>query len=142
MPDCFLCLAARGVIRDVKTNNISVFSIWEELSAEGFPFLVQEMAVLTMWRRSATDEDAVDLQVRVLNNDTQLYTGPVRVTFTRGEHHRSIVAIGGLVVREPGTLRFAFFHDTDELVSYTIRVKEPELTATEVPDDAAQEPGV
>ncbi len=141
MPDCFLCLAARGVIRDVKTNNISVFSILEDLSAEGFPFLIQEMAILTMWRRSSPDEDAVDVELRVLNNDTQLHAGPVRVSFTRGERHRNIITVNALLIREPGNLRFAFFHDSNELASYTIRVTAPETTATAVPEDAVQESG-
>jgi len=141
MPDCFLCLAALGVIRDTETNNVSVFSILEELGAQGFPFLIQEMGVLAMWRRSTPDEGAVDLQFRVLNNDTQLYAGPVRVAFAQAERHRSIVRLGGLLIREPGNLRFGFFHGNEELASYTVRIKEPQTTVTAVPEAGTQEAG-
>jgi len=114
-----LCLAAKSVIRDAETGTISVYSILEQLNAEGFPFFLQELAVLGMWRRDADDVPDIDLQVRVRNNDRVLLTGPVRVAFADKPLHRTIVNLRGLV----GQVHFEFVRDGNVTASYSIDVQ-------------------
>jgi hypothetical protein len=133
MPECFCCLAAKGVVRDVATNTISVFSILEQLGAAGFPFFIQEMAVLALWRRLEGEPQAFDLELIVRNNETQLHRAPVRVDFGTGRGHRTIINIQGLLVKEPGELTFLLLDATATYGSYVVTIPPPEPASRQEP---------
>jgi len=118
-----LCFAAKGVIRDAETGTISVYSILEQLNAEGFPFFMQEMGVLGVWKREAGDAADIDLQVRIRNNDRVLLNGPVRVAFADKQLHRTIVNFRGLVVQEVGQVHFEFVRNDNVIASYSIDIQ-------------------
>jgi hypothetical protein len=120
-----ICLAAKGVVRDADTGNISVYSILEQFNAEGFPFFVQELALLATWKRKQNDPPDVDLRVKVRNNDRVLSNEPIRVTFGDKLLNRSIVNLRGLVVHEVGALHFEFVHDDKVIANYSIDIQAP-----------------
>jgi len=114
--------AAKGVIRDVATNNISAFSILESLQGETLPFFVQELGVFAMWRRDAGDPSTFDLEFVIRNNATRFNSMPVNVNFGQGLAHRTTINVAGVVVHEAGQLTFEFRSGDNILASYTIDV--------------------
>lgn len=122
------CLAAAGVVRDADTNAVSVFSIYEELASVGFPFLVQNVGVFVLWQIEEDDRtDITDIQFQVRNNAHVLFQAPIAVTVS-AKRHRTIIRVQGLLVREPGILRFVFTRGTQEIAGYEITVKPPVTT--------------
>src|SRR5262245_34005358 len=100
MLQSILCLAAKGVIRDVQTNNISVFEILEQLRSSAVPFVLQESGLLAVWKRSLDDAAQFDVTLRVVNNGELLFEQPINVVFSAGSTtNRSVVSIMGLVVK-------------------------------------------
>src|SRR5262245_37650813 len=113
-----VCLAALGVIRDAASNNISVYSIVDQLAAEAFPVFLQQIFVLGIWEREDGDPATINLGFRALNNQQQISAGNIEVIWGGQRRHRTIFALQGLVVREPGELRFEFSRDGAVLASY------------------------
>jgi hypothetical protein len=109
---CKACLAARGVIRDVDTNTMSIFSILEQLSGAGFPLFIQEIAVYAFWKRESKDPPTHDVVFSVSLNGTVLHTTPVTLTFGNTLNNRLALALNGLVITGPGDLLFEFTHVT------------------------------
>ena len=120
-----ICLAAKGVVRDAETGTISVYSILEQINAEGFPFFVQELALLAMWKREQDDPADIDLRVNVRNNNRVLSNEPFRVAFGEMPLNRSIVNVRGLVVHEPGEVHFEFLRDNQVIAHYSVDVRAP-----------------
>lgn len=114
--------AAKGVIRDVVTNNISVFSILEAIQNEVSPFFVQELGVFAMWRRDPGDPSTYELEFVIRNNDSRFNAMPVKVNFGEGLAHRTTINVSGVVVHEAGKLTFEFRHGEDVVASYAIDV--------------------
>lgn len=135
MPQSFLCIAARGVIRDVATNQISVFNIVEGIKAETYPVLVPDVGVLAMWRRIPEDVDRVELQFRATVNGRETFPrGPVVIAFEPDSNiHRSIVAISNLLIPEPGNVEFSFLQGEQVIARYTFPAT-ANVRAQQVPD--------
>jgi hypothetical protein len=120
-----LCVAARGIIRDAASNNVSIFSILEELRPDGFPSLLSEVQVLGLWAREPGDPEVTNLTLRIANNEIEVLRSDLSVQFQTSTRHRSIVTIGTLVIQQPGQLTFTFRRGDDLLASYTIAINAP-----------------
>jgi|SRR2546421_2694326 len=120
-----VCLAARGVIRDAETSTISVFSILERMAPVGFPVFVGELAVLVMWTKAAGDPDQFDVQFVIRNNAAEVMRGPFHIDFAGTPVHRSILRAQGVVVTEPGALRFSMLLGDVEVAHYEVVVAAP-----------------
>jgi hypothetical protein len=57
MPDLEYLLVAESASVDQQTNRLSVFNMIEEFHAQGFPSLVPQLVVITLWSRLPGDED-------------------------------------------------------------------------------------
>ena len=121
MPIPIACLAAKGVVRDADSNNISVYNIIEQLNPEAFPGIFPELSLLGIWRR-VDNEGPSDLQLVITNNQHQLSDSVVRLDFGTTTRSRTIVSLQGMPVLEPGRLRFEFRQHGALLSSYEIVV--------------------
>lgn len=123
MPVCFICLAARAVIQDAQNNQISAFSIIDQITPQALPALVPDVGVLAVWR-SADDDRQQDIPItfRASNNQRELLAVNLSINFREANIHRSIVAFSPFLIYEPGFVEFAFSHDNDVLGSYRVEV--------------------
>jgi len=117
-----LCVAAKGIIRDAVDNTISIFSILEGISAEGFPVLIQQMGVLAIWMAEEGEEE-VDLEFLAQLNDDELLRQPFQIRFRDGNLHRHVINLNAVMVQHPGTLTFRFLRGNDEVCAYSIEVR-------------------
>jgi hypothetical protein len=124
-----ICLAAKGVIRDANSNNVSVFSILEQLTPEGFPAFMQELDVLSVWQRDAGDPKDQELRFVVRLNKTEKIAVKVELRFGEALINRNIANLRGIVVDEPGELSFSFSQGKKTLAQYAVVVKAPPATA-------------
>jgi hypothetical protein len=120
-----VCLAAKGLVRDARTNNVSVYSILEQVTPAGFPAFIPEVEALAVWQKEAGDDGPIPLTFRVMNNQHQLESLGLTVAFGAAPRHRSMVGLTGLIIREPGELRFEFLRDDQVIASYTVAIDAP-----------------
>ena len=101
-------IACVRTIIDSTSNNISCIEILEELSVASFPNVFPEVAIIWCIARDANEPEELRSTFHILLNDVQLYEAPVEVAFKGSLRTRAIVRLAGLVITNPGRLRFEF----------------------------------
>lgn len=129
-----LILCAEGVIRDAETNNISIFNILEELTAESYPILIQKSALFTVLTKEEDDPDKPDLKFLLFNNDELVNEHKLKVDFRGKTKSRTIIRLGGIPFHNPGKAHFKVIDsDENEIAKYSINLKlreDVEVTST------------
>ena len=117
-----LCLAAEGVIRDAETNTISVFNILERITATGFPLFIQRLTFFALWERALEDPERTMGHFRAELGGRDLHTIDLPIDFQGRLLNRTTIRIAGLVVPQPGSLRFSIALEDGTTASYTVEV--------------------
>jgi hypothetical protein len=101
-----LALVAVAVLRDAETNQISVFSIMEQLSAAGIPFYLPNASFYALWHREASDPTEKKGVFTVSINGSALHTGEIALSFGDALLNRTLINVNGIVIPQAGRLRF------------------------------------
>ena len=101
-------LACVRTILDANSNNISCIEVLEQLSVASFPNVFPEVAIVWCVARGAHEPESLPTRFHIFLNEVQLYEAPVDVAFQGTLRTRAIVRLAGLVVTNPGRLRFEF----------------------------------
>jgi len=101
-------IACVRMIVDASSNNISCIEVLEQLSVASFPNVFPEVAIVWCIAREANEPEAVPARFHIYLNETQLYEAAVEVAFQGTLRTRAIVRLAGLVITNPGQLRFEF----------------------------------
>jgi hypothetical protein len=117
-----LFVVSEGVSVDQFTNQLSLFSVLEEVTSPDFPFVLPSAAAISLWMKEAGDDDR-DFQcmMRVLLPDGNRHELTTNFRF-RGRRHRVIQRIQGVPVTEPGMLRFEVLLNGEYIASHEVDV--------------------
>ncbi len=115
-------LAARGVVIDRKSNNVSVFNLVEQVNAASAPVLFQSLAVLYMAERSAEEQERWPAKLTLSINGKQLGAFAAEMNFDGKPRTRLVVEIGTLVIPELGRLLLEFTVGEKVSAAYEIEV--------------------
>jgi hypothetical protein len=123
---CNQLICAQSAITDRTTNNVSIINICENLLSSLFPF---QIPILTLWlslEREEGDELTVTPLLTISLNEQVLFQQPITITFIDGDPKNNTTANmqGGLIINNPGTLRFAVSINNNELKSYSFTIGE------------------
>jgi hypothetical protein len=127
-----LLLCAKGVVIDVKTNNVSVFNIMEDIAPASFPIILVELTVLNVLERDSGDPETVKCALRISMGSEILFEQALDVDFQGKPRHRSVIALAGLPIRHPGTLVTTFEGAGKTMARYEVTVQSPQVTAAVV----------
>lgn len=73
MPQHIYSIPAQGLSLDAQTNRVTLYAVLEELSAPGFPVLLPELNVVTVWKRLPGEEGGEFMQrTRFLDPEGQV----------------------------------------------------------------------
>jgi hypothetical protein len=117
-----LFVVSEGVSVDQFTNQLSLFSVLEEVTPPDFPFVLPSAATISLWMKEAGDDDR-DFQcmMRVLLPDGNRHELTTNFRF-RGRRHRVIQRIQGVPLTEPGVLRFEVLLNGEYIASHEVDV--------------------
>lgn len=101
-------IACVRTIVDASSNNISCIEILEETSVASLPNVFPEVTIVWCIAREADESEAIAARFHIFLNDKQLYDAPVDVAFKGLLRTRAIVKLAGLMITNPGRLRFEF----------------------------------
>ena len=118
-------LCADGVIRDAETNNISVFTIFENITPEGLPLLIPRFMILAFLQRDDSDPSEIKCTLRITLNEEKILEQALDINFQGKKRNRTIINIGGLPIAKQGTLNTSLWLDNEILNQYKIEVAEP-----------------
>jgi hypothetical protein len=102
-----LCVASEGISVDRKTGSVSVFSVLEQITAQGFPVLFQRLALFVLWEKDADDPARVAGRLVIDVMGQELFAQAVEINFQDKLRNRYVVRMNGLILPRPGLLRFA-----------------------------------
>ena len=119
----FLVSESRSV--DQQTNNVSVFSILEELSGP-LPMTIFRLVALSSWNIEPDERDRdyqVALRIRLPSGEVMPESSDFKVNFTTTRmRHRVFQHVQGLRVTEAGELTFEVLLDGKREASHTITI--------------------
>lgn len=111
MIKCIFSAAAKSIVRDVDTNNVSIFNVYEQVRPKSFPVLLANFQFIASFRRETGDPDSVMHNVTIALNGENLYSDKMSSEFKGQTGSRLILRFNGLVVSKPGNLTITL---TDE----------------------------
>jgi len=119
MIECPIFLCAEGVSRDSETGSLTIYNVLEDIQAEGFPILIQRVAVLAMLKRDASDPGHPSGELVLKLGETVLQRAPVSSNFQEKLKLRQIIKVNGLVVPSPGIFSVSFILEGRQLGEFT-----------------------
>ena len=128
-----LFVVSEGVSVDQLTNQLSLFSVLEEVRSPDFPFVLPSAAAVSLWMKEAGDNDRdfqCMLRVTLTDGSQREFTSNFRF---RARRHRVILKIQGLPLNEPGMLRFEVLLNAEYVASHEVdvlRINSAELPPT------------
>jgi hypothetical protein len=126
-------VVSEGVSVDQLTNQLSLFSVLEEVRSPDFPFVLPSAAAVSLWMKEAGDDDRdfqCLLRVTLTDGSQREFTSNFRFSARR---HRVILKIQGFPLNEPGVLRFEMLLNGEYAASHEVdvlRVNSSELPPT------------
>lgn len=117
-------VVSEGVSVDQQTNQLSLFSVIEQVTSPDFPLVLPYAAAVSLWMAEAGDNGR-DFQcmLRIILPDGGQHDFPTNFTF-RARRHRVIQRILGFPINEPGLLRFEVFLNGEYAASHEVDISQ------------------
>ena len=119
----FLC--AEGVIVDQRSNNVSVFTILEDVTPEELPIVLAQFVVLAILERDEGDPEKCDCTLALSLNDEGMFEQDMVVDFQSKRRVRQMLHFGGVAIEKPGTLTASLEFGGEEAGEWHITVNPP-----------------
>lgn len=103
----YLAMVAEGLSIDAATGTATAYSIYDVLSAPGFPTFIHALFFLTFLERSVDDPASPPGSLSVAIDGEALFSAPVGIDFKSETRCKVAVRIGGVVIPRPGRLAFS-----------------------------------
>lgn len=111
-----ISLCCDDIIRDAETNSISIHSIVEEISGEGFPMVFPRFCIFYLFQKETGDINSKGHTLIISLDEKELHKLPLIIDFQEKEKCRNIIKIGGFAFLNPGMLKIEL-KDEDRLLS-------------------------
>lgn len=131
MPEHLFTIVAAGHSVDVQTNNLTLFKVIERIGAPALPVTVNELDIITLWRRAADEEGVQYVHgLRLVNPDGEEIASFDRPFVFERPRQRMLMTLANIPFQNTGTHRFEVYirrSDTTEwgsrVASYPIEVE-------------------
>ena len=101
-----LALAAKSIIVDRESEVPSAIGIMENINAEGFPFIIPEIAFLTVWCREEGDDADFEGELTVFIEDEIIVKQGIPIAFRAVPFTRNVTTFRGIPILKAGKLEF------------------------------------
>jgi hypothetical protein len=120
---------AEGVVIDHRTNNVSAYSILEDVSSVGFPFLMGRFYAICMINREASDDVRTEANFEIKLENNVIFTVNTEIDFQDKPKTRTILEVQGLVIPGPGLLKVSLLRTGAAISSYEFLISQINQTA-------------
>lgn len=124
-------IACEQVIRDAQTNNVTLVNVLESAEVEGFPLVFTRVAFCCIWEREDSESVKAAATFSLELNGKKLQTLQVVIDFQSGLRTRSIFQMGGILLQEPGILKFMVTMENGARAEYDVRFNARVHSATD-----------
>jgi hypothetical protein len=116
-------LFAQGVTIDRLTDRLSIFNVYEQITAPRFPVYVPELSLVVLLRREVDEPNAFDTVISIHLGENIIGQANMHVDFQGQLMNRNISTFQGLPILTPGELRVNFNLPNNVPVSATVPVR-------------------
>lgn len=113
-------IVCEACIVDVRTNNVSLINVLEEVAAVSFPTAIGKLAVVALFEKDASEPNNPPVVLHVWINDQQITELPMVADFQDRSRSRMIAELQGMPIIGPGQIRFSITHEGSEMGSWKI----------------------
>lgn len=139
MVDLLLFVCARGSSTDRKTNNLSIFSIIEQITADSFPLLVPEIQVICIFGKRDTTETGIEFSIRTTLDESILHEGQIHSDFGEKNINRTHISMHGVLIPAPGALKVQLIYQGEPLGEWNITISSTSPTLFEKLSSSTEE---
>jgi uncharacterized protein DUF6941 len=136
MISCRLALCAEAVIKDVDTEALSVFNIFDELVPSSFPFTLPKMTCLFFMSYDGKEGAVVSASLVITKGEDEFFKRPIEIDFRERRTSKLVFYFHAIPFDGPGTVRVALVHERREVGGWGFVIKDVPAGKTK-----AQEPG-
>jgi len=112
---------AEDVAIDQSTNRVSAFNILEELTFSDFPAIFPRMAAISLWCREAEEDPDQQAMLSVVLPDGEAHQLPANFV-SQSRRQRVVQRVEGVLIRQPGTIKFEISLNGEYQASHTVDV--------------------
>ncbi len=116
------CVLCENIVRDGDTNTVSLISLIEQLHSPMFPLFLHKVGVLISLIREDADPDQVQMTMRLLIDDREVFTNNFPLSFQGRRQTRAILRFNGIIIPNPGQGRIEFRIGTEVVGSWPFEV--------------------
>lgn len=111
------------VLQDLRTNNLSLINLLDEVLAVAFPVLVQKVSFVGLLEKD--DDEPSIAQCRLVGklNGNIVFNFEISVDFQGRSRSRAVGEFQGIFIQAPGVLEMSFYHQDQELITVVINVR-------------------
>ena len=133
----FVCSQSNSI--DLRSNQVSIFNILDNVNAPSFPIVLDKISVLAIFSDDITSGE-YNILMDIVLNDEVLASGPIVVKFGGHTVTRTFTEIGGLILKAPGDLKFSLKYEGNEIGEWRIKVQDFSSTVVQATgsDDAKE----
>jgi hypothetical protein len=132
MPNLKLLVVSESVSIDASTNQLSIFSVLEQISGPAAPFVVPALVVTAVWDPDAGDElRDWQMTTRVRTALGTQHEIPTNFRFGPGRRHRVMQRAMGLPIDAAGAVTFEVLLNGELRGTYVIQALLEEAAAGE-----------
>jgi hypothetical protein len=92
---------------DRHSNRVSIFNILEYVITPTLPTVLYSLSVFTLWEREGNDAADMNALLKIKMNDRELLQSELIIRFQDPSTRvRNVTVVQGVVLSEPGQLRF------------------------------------
>ena len=133
MPNLEFFLVSESVSTDQRTNQLSLFSVLEDLTVDPLPGVLPRLFATSSWNIKA-DERGKDYQVilRIYSPSGELLETPgdISINFTAERSRQRIHHdVRGLPIEEPGDWKFEILLNGEHAASHTMTIRTADETS-------------
>jgi hypothetical protein len=120
-----LMACAQSAVIDQGTNAMSIFNIFQEFNAPGFPFAIAGMVVATLFSLDEGEpaDDPADVRMQMTLGGRQLADVPMPLQFQGRRNLRHISNIQGVLITTPDDLVVSIYRGDNVLATWPIEIR-------------------
>ena len=113
---------AEGVVVDVQTNSVTVYSLVEEVRTMAFPVVIPKLAICCSMIRDPGDESQPRIILKLTLDDETIFMTNSMVNFSDKPGARIVVNLNGVKITKAGVLKYGVYLQDQMLGENEFRV--------------------
>jgi hypothetical protein len=111
------------VLQDLRSNNISLINLLDEVLAVAFPVLIQKITFVALLERAENEPSIAHCRLVGKLNGNIAFNFEISVDFQGRFRSRAVGEFQGIFIQAPGNLTMSFYHQEHELTTVTLNVR-------------------